>query len=222
MHLMAKESKFSSNSIRNSLRKKGQRHQKQSDSDTPLFHSYWTRCLNQRSGEGRKSEYHFPAHATQPLQSPRAAQTILNCPSCGLFQHQTQQCFAINICIVTVPLFQIWYSGPVSINPRISFISLTFHSFAKAGEHSLHLQSWYQSSKYLKFFVPLKPTTRNCIGHILGAVGNSHTPREQHTPSHGLKNRRQAVGEMKIWARGQSRIMLRSVWMGPELSTYNL
>ena len=49
------------------------------------------------------------------------------------------------------------------------------------------LKSWYQSSNDLQFFVPLKPTTRRCIGHILGAVGNGHTPREQHSPRHGLE-----------------------------------
>ena len=44
-----------------------------------LRHTFFhrTRCLNQPCGEGRKSEYYFPAHATQPFQSPRAAQTIL-------------------------------------------------------------------------------------------------------------------------------------------------
>lgn len=66
--------------IRISLRKKGPATSKKSD-----FHRFSpTRCLNQRSGEGRKSEYYFPAHATQPFQSPRAAQTILNCPSCAM------------------------------------------------------------------------------------------------------------------------------------------
>ena len=60
-------------------------------------------------------------------------------------------------------------------------------SFARLVFRTFRLNSWYQSSNDLQFFVPLKPTTRRCIGHILGAVGNGHTPREQHSPRHGLE-----------------------------------
>ena len=64
------------------------------------------------------------------------------------------------------------------------------------------MKSWYQSSNDLQFFVPLKPTTRRCIGHILGAVGNGHTPREQHSPRHGLeKSTTGQTGETKILSR---------------------
>lgn len=45
--------------------------------------------LNQPCGEGRKSEYYFPAHATQPFQSPRAAQTILNFVTSWVVQWKT-------------------------------------------------------------------------------------------------------------------------------------